>query len=37
MFKRKAMARLEEWLEHGVHKALLVKGARQVGKTYFPR
>ena len=35
MFKRKALARFEDWHRLSAHKALLVKGARQVGKTYL--
>ena len=35
MFKRKALARFEDWYRSSGHKALLVKGARQVGKTYL--
>ena len=35
MFKRKALARFEDWYRSSEHKALLVKGARQVGKTYL--
>lgn len=35
MLKRKALAKFENWLDLSPHKALLVKGARQVGKTYL--
>ncbi len=35
MFERKAISKFENWYEHSPHKALLVKGARQVGKTYL--
>ena len=33
MLERKIVSRLIHWKEHPNHKALLVKGARQVGKT----
>ncbi|WP_165171676.1 ATP-binding protein [Adlercreutzia sp. ZJ242] len=35
MLKRKAADRLEAWLANDEKKALLVSGARQVGKTYL--
>ncbi len=35
MFARKAYARFEDWYLRAPQKALLVKGARQVGKTYL--
>lgn len=35
MFKRKAEAEFELWLKGAPNKALLVKGARQVGKSYL--
>lgn len=35
MFTRKAYTRFENWYKQSPHKALLVKGARQVGKTYL--
>ena len=35
MFKRKAADRFTEWYKKNPNKALLVKGARQVGKTYL--
>lgn len=35
MFERKAIAKFESWHKQSPHKALLVKGARQVGKTYL--
>ncbi len=35
MLRRKALARFEGWLNNSPKKALLVKGARQVGKTYL--
>lgn len=37
MLKRKAMAQMEDWLANRTHQALLVTGARQVGKTYLVR
>ena len=38
MLKRKAMVDLENWHSlKGSHQALLVTGARQVGKTYLIR
>jgi len=37
MLKRKAMDRLEFWRSHKTKQALLVTGARQVGKTYIIR
>lgn len=37
MLKRKAMDQLLDWKEGSAHKALLVEGARQVGKTYLIR
>lgn len=37
MLKRKAMDRLLFWKEHKTSQALLVDGARQVGKTYLVR
>ena len=33
MLKRKIISELEAWLQDGAKKALLLKGARQVGKT----
>lgn len=35
MLKRKAYAEFQRWQQAGVGKALLVKGARQVGKSYL--
>jgi len=35
MLRRKAADRLKGWLDGGTHKALLLKGARQVGKSYL--
>lgn len=35
MLKRKATRQLETWLEAPTPKALLIKGARQVGKSYL--
>lgn len=35
MLRRKAQDAFRSWLEHGQRKALLVKGARQVGKSYL--
>ena len=37
MLKRKAMSQFEDWLRHRTKQALLVTGARQVGKTYLVR
>ncbi|MGN0037930.1 MAG: ATP-binding protein [Coriobacteriales bacterium] len=37
MLKRKALAQMEDWLANRTHQALLVTGARQVGKTYLAR
>lgn len=37
MLKRKALDRLEEWYRTRTKQALLVTGARQVGKTYLIR
>jgi predicted AAA+ superfamily ATPase len=37
MLKRKAMNRLESWRDSRHYRALLVSGARQVGKTYLIR
>ncbi len=37
MFKRKALDQLEQWYETRTKQALLVTGARQVGKTYLIR
>lgn len=37
MLKRKAMDRLEEWYRTRTKQALLVTGARQVGKTFLVR
>ncbi|MGN0077796.1 MAG: ATP-binding protein [Coriobacteriales bacterium] len=37
MLKRKALAQMESWLANRTHQALLVTGARQVGKTYLVR
>jgi len=33
MLKRKIISKLEEWKKNHFHEALLIKGARQVGKT----
>ena len=33
MLKRKIISQLEEWKKNHLHEALLIKGARQVGKT----
>lgn len=33
MLKRKIFSKLEKWKEETNNKALLIKGARQVGKT----
>ena len=35
MLQRKAKAQFESWLALSPNKALLVKGARQVGKSYL--
>jgi predicted AAA+ superfamily ATPase len=37
MLKRKTMDQLLDWKAGSVHKALLITGARQVGKTYLIR
>lgn len=37
MLKRKAMDKLEEWYRTKGNQALLITGARQVGKTYLAR
>ncbi len=37
MFKRKIFKELQEWKQDGAKKALLIKGARQVGKTTVVR
>jgi predicted AAA+ superfamily ATPase len=37
MLKRKAMARLLRWRQSKTHQAILITGARQVGKTYLTR
>ena len=37
MLKRKAMSKLEEWFRTKGNQALLITGARQVGKTYLAR
>lgn len=37
MLKRKAMDRFEEWYRTRAKRALLVTGARQVGKTFLVR
>lgn len=37
MLKRKAYQKLLEWKKMHVHKCLIIKGARQVGKTYLVR
>lgn len=37
MLKRKAMEQLQQWKDTSSHKALLVEGARQIGKTYLIR
>lgn len=37
MLKRKAMDRLKKWKDQKNNKALIVNGARQVGKTYIVR
>lgn len=34
MFKRDITSRLEEWMADAGHKCLMVRGARQVGKTF---
>ena len=33
MFKRKILEKLEEWKNANRHKPLILRGARQVGKT----
>jgi predicted AAA+ superfamily ATPase len=35
MLKRKAYAKLDDWKRHKTKQALLITGARQVGKTYL--
>ncbi|MCL1848049.1 MAG: AAA family ATPase, partial [Coriobacteriia bacterium] len=35
MLQRKALKRMEHWKQHKTRQALLVVGARQVGKTYL--
>ena len=35
MLKRKIISQLEEWKDSHSHEALLIKGARQVGKTWL--
>ena len=37
MLKRKAYDRLVEWKERPGHKSLLIRGQRQVGKTFIIR
>ena len=37
MLKRKIIKKLEDWKESTTNKALLIKGARQVGKTTIVR
>ena len=37
MLKRKIISQLEEWKDNHSHEALLIKGARQVGKTTIVR
>ena len=37
MLKRKAYQKLLEWKERQSKKCLMIKGARQVGKTYLVR
>lgn len=37
MLKRKIISQLEEWKDNHFHEALLIKGARQVGKTTIVR
>ena len=37
MVKRKVYSVLKDWYESNLKKALLVTGARQVGKTYIIR
>lgn len=37
MLKRKIIKQLEEWKKEASHKALLIKGARQIGKTTIVR
>ena len=34
-FERKAIIKMREWCGYGNHKALLVRGMRQVGKTFL--
>ena len=35
MLKRKFMTHLIQWKEHHRDECLLIKGARQIGKTFF--
>ncbi len=37
MLERKAYSKLKEWKENHSHSTLMIKGARQVGKTYLVR
>lgn len=37
MLKRKIIKNLEDWKESAANKALLIKGAQQVGKTTIVR
>lgn len=37
MLKEKIIKQLEEWVWEGAKKALLIKGARQIGKTTIVR
>jgi len=37
MLRRKALQRFQFWKQHATHQALLVTGARQVGKTFLIR
>ena len=37
MLKRKIISELEKWKEEASNKALLIKGARQIGKTTIVR
>jgi predicted AAA+ superfamily ATPase len=37
MLKRKIISQLEEWKNNHSYEALLIKGARQVGKTTIVR
>ena len=37
MLKRKSMAQLIDWKTSGQRKALIISGARQVGKTFIVR